>query len=226
MSDFITAAELRDDCDIEHITTGSKNLDGIFGGEGVHCGRLTEVFGAFKSGKTNLAHTLAVTVQLPKSRGGLNGACVYIDTENTFAKGKIERIAKRFGLDPNDVIRKIYTARIYSSDHQSQMIQKAETLCKERNVKLIVVDSLMALIRCEYVGIGQLAPRQAFLNGLIHNLSRIAETYDCAVLLTNQVTTKMMGMYSANDAIGGNSENIINVSLLNSCAWLPLSSTI
>jgi len=84
------------------------------------------------------------------------------------------------------------------------MIQKAETLCKTRGVRLIIVDSLMALLRSEYVGIGKLAVRQGVLNSMIHGLSRIAETYNCAVLLTNQVATKMMGMYSGNDAIGGN----------------------
>jgi DNA repair protein RadA len=84
------------------------------------------------------------------------------------------------------------------------MIQKAETLCKTRGVRLIIVDSLMALMRTEYVGIGKLAVRQGVLNSMIHGLSRIAETYNCAILLTNQVATKMMGMYSADDAIGGN----------------------
>jgi RecA/RadA recombinase len=84
------------------------------------------------------------------------------------------------------------------------MIQKAEILCKTRNVRLIIVDSLMALLRAEFVGIGKLAPRQAVLNNMIHVLSRIAETYNCAVLLTNQVATRMMGMFSSNDAIGGN----------------------
>jgi DNA repair protein RadA len=84
------------------------------------------------------------------------------------------------------------------------MIQKAETLCKTRGVRLIIIDSLMALLRAEYVGIGKLAPRQALLNNIIHTLSRMAETYNCAVLLTNQVAVRMMGMYSAEDAIGGN----------------------
>ena len=107
-------------------------------------------------------------------------------------------------MDPKEVLSKIYHARIYSSDHQSQMIQKAETLCKTRGVRLIVIDSLMALLRAEYVGIGQLAPRQALLNSIIHTLSRIAETYNCGVLLTNQVAVKMMGMFSTDDAIGGN----------------------
>ena len=201
MTDFITAADI--DENVEFITTGSSELNRILGG-GFQTGKLTEVYGPFKSGKTNLAHTLAITTQLPKSRGGLEGTVAYIDTENTFSKEKIKRIAKRFDLIPNEILSHIYHARIYSSDHQSQMISKAETLCKTRGVRLIVVDSLMALMRAEYVGIGMLAKRQGVLNNMLHGLSRIAETYNCAVLLTNQVATKMMGMFSGNDAIGGN----------------------
>lgn len=201
MTEFITAGDI--DENTEYITTGSSELNRILGG-GFQTGKLTEVYGPFKSGKTNLAHTIAVTIQLSRKKGGLGAAVAYIDTENTFSKEKIKRIAKRFELDPKKVLSQIFHARIYSSDHQSQMIQKAETLCKTRNVRLIVVDSLMALMRTEYVGIGMLARRQGVLNNMIHALSRIAETYNCAILLTNQVSTKMMGMFSADDAIGGN----------------------
>ncbi len=201
MTEFTTASEIDDNT--EMFTTGSSELNRILGG-GFQTGKLTEIYGPFKSGKTNLAHTISVTVQLPVKKGGLSGTVAYVDTENTFSVEKIKRIAKRFGLNPNEVLVKIFHARIYSSDHQSQMIQKAETLCKTRGVRLIVIDSLMALLRSEYVGIGKLASRQAILNAMIHGLSRIAETYNCAVLLTNQVVVKMMGMFSSNDAIGGN----------------------
>jgi len=89
---------------------------------------------------------------------------------------------------------------------------------------LIIVDSLMALLRSEYVGIGKLAVRQGVLNSMIHGLSRIAETYNCAVLLTNQVATKIMGMFSGNDAIGGNNADIFNISFLNSSPRLSFPS--
>lgn len=201
MTDFTPAAKIDDN--VEYFTTGSAELNRILGG-GFQTGKLTEVYGPFKSGKTALAHTISVTVQLPEKKGGINGSVAYVDTENTFSKEKIKRIAKRFELNPKDVLSKIFHARIYSSDHQAQMIQKAETLCKTRGVRLIIIDSLMALLRAEYIGIGKLAPRQAVLNNMIHGLSRIAETYNCAVLLTNQVAVKMMGMFSADDAIGGN----------------------
>jgi len=201
MTEFVAAADINEN--VEYITTGSAELNRILGG-GIQTGKLTEVFGPFKSGKTNLAHTLSITAQLPESKGGLNTPVAYIDTENTFSREKIVRIAKRFGLDEKSVLSKLYHSRIYSSDHQAQMIQKAETLCKTRGVRLLIVDSLMALMRNEYMGIGMLAKRQGVLNNMIHALSRIAETYNCAILLTNQVTTKMMGMFSAEDAIGGN----------------------
>ncbi len=201
MTEFIPAAEINEN--IEYITTGSSELDRILGG-GISTGKLTEVYGPFKSGKTNLSHTISVTSQLPKNKGGLNCSVAYIDTENTFSKEKIKRISLRFGLDPQKILSKIYHARIYSSDHQIQMIMKAEKLCKTHNVRLIIIDSLMALMRAEYVGIGLLARRQAVLNNMIHTLSRIAETYNCAVLLTNQVATKMVGMFAGDDAIGGN----------------------
>ncbi len=201
MTDFTPAAKIDDN--IEYFTTGSAELNRILGG-GFQTGKLTEVYGPFKSGKTALAHTLSVTVQLPQKKGGIEGAVAYIDSENTFSKEKIKRIAKRFELNPKDVLSRIFHARIYSSDHQAQMIQKAESLCKTRGVRIIIIDSLMALLRAEYIGIGKLAPRQAVLNNMIHGLSRVAETYNCAVLLTNQVATRMMGMFSADDAIGGN----------------------
>jgi DNA repair protein RadA len=201
MTEFIPVSEIEEN--IETITTGSSELNRILGG-GMQTGKLTEIFGPFKSGKTNFGHTVSVTVQLPKNKGGLGSAVAYIDTENTFSREKIKRIAKRFGLEPKKVLSQIFHARIYSTDHQVQMIQKAESLCKTRNVRLIIVDSLMALFRAEYVGIGMLARRQSALNNIIHALSRIAETYNCAILLTNQVATKMMGMFSSDDAIGGN----------------------
>lgn len=201
MTEFIAVKDINENT--EYINTGSAELNQILGG-GIATGKITEVFGPFKSGKTNLAHTLAVSIQLPKNKGGLGASVAYIDTENTFSKDKIKRIAKRFEVDEKRILSQIYHARIYSSDHQSQMIAKAEGLCKNRGVRLIVVDSLMALMRSEYVGIGMLARRQSVLNNMIHALSRVAETYNCAVLVTNQVATKMMGMFSADDAIGGN----------------------
>lgn len=201
MTEFKSISEFQENH--EFISTGSLNFNAILGG-GIETGFITEVFGPFKSGKTNLAHTLCVTTQLPKGKGGLSGAVIYIDTENTFSKEKIKRITRRFGLKPEDVLSHIFHARIYSSDHQAQMILEAEKLVKEKNVRLIILDSLMALLRAEYIGIGMLPQRQATLNQMIHALSRIAESYNIAILVTNQVAQQIKGMFSGIDAIGGN----------------------
>lgn len=201
LCEFKKVSELEEN--YEYLRTGSEGLDNILGG-GISTGRITEVFGAFKSGKTNLAHTLCVTCQLPKEDGGLNGAALFIDTENTFSRKKIERICNRFGMNAKKILGNIFHARIFSSDHQMQMIQVAEQAIKEKHARLIIVDSLMALLRSEYIGIGMLAARQQVLNRMIHDLSRLAETYNIAILLTNQVATKMKGVFSGDDAIGGN----------------------
>jgi len=201
MTEFKSISEFQENH--EFISTGSLNFNAILGG-GIETGFITEVYGPFKSGKTNLAHTLCVTTQLPKGKGGLSGAVIYIDTENTFSKEKIKRITRRFALKPENVLSHIFHARIYSSDHQDQMILEAEKLVKEKNVRLIILDSLMALLRAEYIGIGMLPQRQATLNHMIHTLSRIAESYNIAILVTNQVAQQIKGMFSGIDAIGGN----------------------
>src|SRR4030042_5227946 len=116
---FTPAAEIKED--YKYITTLSTELNRILGG-GVSTGRITEVFGAFKSGKTCLSHTLAVTVQLPPEKGGLGKACAFIDTENTFSKEKAARIPKRVGPAPAEALSRILPVKVFSSDHQAQMV--------------------------------------------------------------------------------------------------------
>jgi DNA repair protein RAD51 len=62
----------------------------------VETGAITEVFGEFRTGKTQLCHTLAVTCQLPGSMGGGEGKCLYIDTEGTFRPERLLSIAQRW----------------------------------------------------------------------------------------------------------------------------------
>src|SRR3989344_7094737 len=70
------------------ITTGSKALDTLLGG-GVETCAITEAYGAFGSGKSQLAHQLAVNAQRPVAQGGLNGAVLWVDTESTFRPERI-----------------------------------------------------------------------------------------------------------------------------------------
>ncbi|ASJ11321.1 DNA repair and recombination protein RadA [Thermococcus sp. P6] len=179
---------------IGRISTGSKSLNKLVGG-GVETQSITEVFGEFGSGKTQLAHTLAVMVQLPPEEGGLRGSVIWIDTENTFRPERIKQIAENRGLDPEETLKNIYVARAFNSNHQMLLIEKAEEIIKEkadteRPVKLLIIDSLMAHFRSEYVGRGTLAERQQKLAKHLSDLHRIADLYDVAVFVTNQVQAK------------------------------------
>lgn len=168
------------------ISTGSPALDKIIGG-GVETQGITEVFGEFGSGKSQLAHQLSVNVQLPPEQGGLNGKVIYIDTENTFRPERIVQMARAVGIDPDRALDNIYVARAHTTDHQILLVGKAAEMAKEDGVKLLVIDSLTSLFRTEYCGRGALAERQQKLGRHIGELHKLAELNDLAVLVTNQV---------------------------------------
>ena len=185
--DFVSASEIyKRRQNIGKISTGTNCLDTLFDG-GIETQALTEVYGEFGCGKTQFAHTLSVMVQKPKEEGGLDGSVLYIDTENTFRPERIVTIAKAHGMDPDKVLDRIIVARAYNSAHQTLILEESGPVIEENNVKLIVVDSAVGLFRAEYLGRGTLAIRQQKLNHFVHMLVRIAETYDCAALATNQV---------------------------------------
>jgi len=174
---------------IGRISTGSSGVDKIIGG-GVETQAITEVFGEFGSGKSQIAHQLCVNVQLPPEKGGLGSKAIYIDTENTFRPERIEQIAKAAGLDTKEVLDNIYVARACTTDHQILLADKANDLVKEGDVKLLVVDSLTSLFRAEYCGRGALAERQQKLAQHLLALHKLAEMHDLAIFVTNQVQSR------------------------------------
>lgn len=171
------------------ITLNAKALDELLGG-GVETQAITEFAGEFGTGKTQLAHQAAVDVQLPPAQGGLLGETVYIDTESTFRPERIIDMSKAIGLDPQEALTKIHVARAFNSNHQMLLVQKAQELARQRPIRLLVVDSLTAHFRSEYAGRGELAPRQQLLNKHLHELLRFADTYNAAVVVTNQVMSR------------------------------------
>jgi len=174
---------------IVKISTGSKNLNNLIGG-GMETGATYEFHGGFGSGKSQIAHQLAVNVQLPLDKGGIDGGCLYIDTEGTFRPERIFQMAKALGLDPDEAVSKVMSARAYNSDHQCILIEKAAEIIREKNIKLVIVDSVTALFRSDYTGRGELAPRQQRLNRHLHALQRLADVYNIAVFMTNQVMSR------------------------------------
>lgn len=191
---------------VSYITTGSQNLNELLGGRGVESRAITEAFGAYGSGKTQLGSTLAVNVQLPVEKGGANGKCVFIDTEGTFRPQRIKQIAEAMGANPEKVLKNILVARAFNSDHQMLLLEKVTELIKSGEpIKLMIIDSLTAHFRAEFSGRGQLADRQQKLNRYMHDLMKLAETYNLAVYVTNQVMANPAQLFGdPTTAIGGN----------------------
>ncbi len=181
--------------EIGKITTGSNALDTLLGG-GIETQSITEFFGEFGSGKTQICHQLAVNVQLPRDKGGLEGSVIVIDTEKTFRPERIIQMAEAKGLDGKEVLKNIYVAHAYNSNHQMLLVDNAkelaQKLAKEGKppVRLLIVDSLTSHFRAEYVGRGALADRQQKLNRHLHDLMRFGEIFNAAVVVTNQVMAK------------------------------------
>jgi len=182
---FMSGAEvLEKRSHVVKITTGSKTFDELMGG-GFETGSIVECFGEFGSGKTQVGHMLAVNCQIDDP----NSVAVYIDTENTFRPERIKQLAEAKGLDPTKVLKNIKVAKAYNSDHQMLLSEKVGEMISsdKENVKVVIVDSLMAHFRAEFIGRGTLAERQQKINRHMHVLSRLADMHNVCVYVTNQV---------------------------------------
>lgn len=190
---------------LTYLTTGSSQLDLLLNG-GVETCNLTELFGEFRTGKTQLCHTLCVTCQLAKKDGGGFGKAMYIDTEGTFRPERLIPIAKRFNLDPDEVIDRVYYARAYNHEHQSKLLVQAAALMATEKFALLIIDSATALYRTDYCGRGELNARQIHLGKFLRACQKIADEFGVAVVVTNQVVATVDGGgYGGNDKkpIGG-----------------------
>ena len=175
---------------VGYITTGSKSFDELMGGKGFESQSITEFFGEFGSGKTQIVHQMCVNAQLPEEKGGLNSHVFYIDTENTFRPDRIKQMTEAYDLDTDEILSKIHVARAYNSSHQMLLAEKVNELSKEFSARLLIVDSLTSHFRAEFVGRGALADRQQKLNKHMHALLRWGDLNNGAVLVTNQVSSK------------------------------------
>jgi len=201
---FVRADELlRMRANILRLTTGSKTLDSLIGG-GIETWAITEFYGEYGTGKSQLCHQLSVNVQLPPERGGLSGGALYVDTENTFRPERISQMARHLGLDPEETMKNIIYAEAYTSDHQMLLLEKADKWIKENNIRLIIIDSLTAHFRSEYLGREMLAERQQKLNKHMHKLINLARAFNAVAIVTNQVMSKPDVFFGeAVSAVGG-----------------------
>ncbi|MFC1802630.1 DNA repair and recombination protein RadA [Thermoproteota archaeon] len=180
---------------IRKLTTGCSSLDTLLEG-GIETQSLTEFYGEFGSGKSQLCHQLCVTVQLGEAQGGLNGSVLYIDTEATFRPERVQQIASRFGIKSGEVLKGIVYAEAYTSNHQTVLLENADEVIKENNIKLIIIDSVMSHFRSEYLGREMLANRQQQLNKHLHKLMRLSRAFNTATVITNQVMASPDAFFS------------------------------
>ncbi|KAK4883832.1 hypothetical protein RN001_000103 [Aquatica leii] len=205
---FTTATDFhRKRSEIIVLTTGSKELDRLLGG-GIETGSITEIFGEFRTGKTQLCHTLAVTCQLSMEQSGGEGKCLYIDTEGTFRPERLIANAERFKIPGQTVLDNVAYARAYNTDHQTQLLIQASAMMTESRYALLIVDSATSLYRTDYSGRGELSARQMHLARFLRMLLRLADEFGIGVVITNQVVAQVDGasMFNADPKkpIGGN----------------------
>ncbi|XP_015171660.1 PREDICTED: DNA repair protein RAD51 homolog A [Polistes dominula] len=193
---------------IVYVSTGSTELDRLLGG-GIETGSITEIFGEFRTGKSQLCHTLAVNCQLPIDMGGAEGKCLYIDTEGTFRPERLIAVAERYKIAGDSVLDNVACARAYNTDHQTQLVIQASAMMTESRYAMLIVDSATALYRTDYSGRGELSARQNHLARFLRMLLRIADEHGVAVVITNQVVAQVDGAASMfggdqKKPIGGN----------------------
>ncbi|MDP6900087.1 MAG: DNA repair and recombination protein RadA [Candidatus Thalassarchaeaceae archaeon] len=185
------------------LTSGTTSIDELLGG-GFETQSICEVYGEFGSGKTQVGHQLAVNCLLPKEQGGLDGEVFYIDTEDTFRPERIAQMARAVGIEPDVALERIHVARAYNSSHQMLLVDEIHRMAKNIDVKMIIVDSLIAHFRAEFLGRGMLADRQQKLNRHLKELKKLADVNNALVLVTNQVQANPASMWGdPNKPVGG-----------------------
>ncbi|MEM4245947.1 MAG: DNA repair and recombination protein RadA [Candidatus Bathyarchaeia archaeon] len=204
-TDFITAKQLWDQRkNMLRLNTSCKTLNDLLGG-GVETQAITELWGEYATGKSQICMKLSIMVQQPIENGGLNGKSLFIDTEGTFSPQRVYQMAQASGFDPEKALENIIYARCYNSDHQALIVDQSFKLCQEDNIKLVIVDSVTSHWRADYIGRENLSERQQKLNFHLHKLLRLAEALNLAVVVTNQVQANPAAFFGdPNRPAGGN----------------------
>ena len=185
-------------------STGSRALDELFLG-GIETQAVTEFYGEFGSGKSQICHTLCATARQSIDSGGMDSGVIYIDTEGTFRPERVDQIARARGLDHRYVLKSVAVCKVYNSSHLELIVKDLGRYVNEFKAKLVIIDSIISLHRAEFLGRGTLANRQQKLNGMLHKLIRLAEIFNIAVVITNQVQSSPDTFFGdPTKAAGGN----------------------
>ena len=203
--EFLTAdAALEKRKSMLRCSTGSRALDELFLG-GIETQAVTEFYGEFGSGKSQICHTLCATARQPIDSSGMDSGVIYIDTEGTFRPERVEQIARARGLDHRHVLKSVAVCKVYNSSHLELIVKDLGRYVNEFKAKLVIIDSIISLHRAEFLGRATLANRQQKLNGMLHKLIRLAEIFNIAVVITNQVQSSPDTFFGdPTKAAGGN----------------------
>lgn len=203
--EFITAdAALEKRRSMLRCSTGSKVLDELLLG-GIETQAVTEFYGEFGSGKSQICHTLCAIARQPIESAGLDSNVIYIDTEGTFRPERLNQIARARGFDPTHVLKSVAVCKVYNSSHLELIIKDLGKYINDFHAKLIIIDSIISLHRAEFSGRGTLADRQQRLNSILHKLIRLSEIYNVAIVITNQVQSSPDTFFGdPTKAAGGN----------------------
>ncbi|HEY9387156.1 MAG TPA: DNA repair and recombination protein RadA [Nitrososphaeraceae archaeon] len=203
--EFVTAASaLEKRKAMLRCSTGSRALDELLLG-GIETQAVTEFYGEFGSGKSQICHTLCAISPQPVEAGGLDSGVIYIDTEGTFRPERLNQIARARGLEPSYVLKNVAVCKVYNSSHLELIIKDIGKYINDFKAKLVIIDSIISLHRAEFAGRGTLADRQQRLNNILHKLVRLSEIFNIAVIITNQVQSSPDTFFGdPTKAAGGN----------------------
>ena len=202
---------------VRKLTTNVPDIDALLGG-GIETSSITEFYGEFGAGKSQMVHQLAVNVMLPLEKGGLEGSVVWIDSERTFrpesrftemVKGA-ERI-HGVKLDVDACIDRLLVATPMNVEEQIRTVDEAFEMARNHArdgnppVKMIIVDSLTSNFRAEFSGREQLPERQQTLLRHMNTLYKFAEEFNAVAIVTNQVQSNPAQFFGdPTKPIGGN----------------------
>ena len=158
------------------LPTGSKCLDSLLDG-GVETGTITQIYGASGTGKTSICLMLAYNT----AQSGLKVA--YIDTEGLSP----ERVSQIF--QNKDALKNVFIYDVIDFKQQSTAIKELAKLCKDEEIKLVIVDSFTFLYRSELEDVERQIKIKRELIAQLTFLLGLARKFDMAVVITNQVFT-------------------------------------
>lgn len=171
--------------------TGCKALDSLIGG-GVRTRVITEFAGEYGAGKTETLLTLLVEALAWNPEA----SAIFFDSEESFSELRVTQIAKSRGYDPDDILKRVIHIPIWHTQHFQEAVKQADTLIKNQNVRILMVDSIIAPFRAEYVGREVLWYRQQLLNQMLRQLLNYAKAFNLAVVVTNQVVASPQVVYT------------------------------